>query len=124
MKAFHDLVMGPGSLRDAGFTPGLRIERPAFLIVSNPAASLKLVTLTSVQIGGEEQIAVEHGCPAEVFASEDAPLSFLVLPPAPAFERVTFSFANPLGAPVAHFRLWFGEHDAIAFERGLMRGPK
>jgi hypothetical protein len=70
------------------------------------------VVVTSVRYAGEEHLAVEYGVPAELF-SELPPnnwgLVVSFLPSLVAGDELQIGLANPLGAAVAAFRLWFGE---------------
>jgi hypothetical protein len=111
VPVFHDVELQPGSLRTVGFRRTLIVRRPMLLLECPLNYRFRQVVVASVRWGGVEHLAVEHGVPAELF-SELPPNDWglvLQLPPLVAGDELELCFANPIGAPIAAFRAWFGE---------------
>lgn len=128
---FLDVEMEPGTLREVRVRRALLTRRPMFLFECPLNFRFRNVLVTSIRFVAErpskpredtEQLAIESGVPAELFA-ELPPSSWgpvAILPPLVAGDEVVIGFANPLGAPQAAFRVWFGE----LAELELMRKPR
>jgi hypothetical protein len=108
---FHQVEMGPGMIREIGFTPGQRVERPSIVLQERggprqPVTRLRGLMLNSIRIDGVEQLPEGISVPA--YLMDHIGLEALELPPVDAGSRLVCVFVNPLGMPRVSFRCWFG----------------
>lgn len=114
MTVFQAITLELGAVGAARFRLGTTVGRP-MLLLEAPTVRFRQVLMTSLTFEQNEQIAIEGGLPAELFA-QLPPLpwgpALVTLPPLRAGDEAVASFANPCGPSVA-FCVWFGELDEL-----------